>query len=154
MNVDLEALCKTYLISLDSEFCEIMDNNADFEKAEHKMDIQLFDKDVSEEEAEELATIFRCGIMKGMVEVFSVFMGLIGYELGKEQKEFTGNGGPICPKCGAIMQPDADFVPIMNSLFLTSRECHKCGYKHEFPKAMLVRDIFTEYTNKQKEAEQ
>ena len=154
MQIDLEALCKVYLLTKDSEFCSILDSKAECEGKKQKARAMFFDKDLSEKEAEEYASTFRCGMMQGMVEIFSMFMNLIGRELGDEGRMFQKTVGYVCPRCkDKPLYPNCDHIPVMDALYTMSYECLDCGYKYEFPKAALVRDIFTEYTQKKEEKE-
>ena len=154
MQIDLEALCKVYLLTEDSEFCSTLDGRAGREERDQIGKIMLFDKDISMEDAKELASIYRCGMTYGFVALFNTFMRMIANEVEKEYKEFEREIGSICPICkDQILIPHSDHIPVMDSMFITSRKCQKCGYKYEFPKAALVRDIFTEYTQKKEEKE-
>ena len=156
MNVDLEALCKIDLMATGeslSELGEILDGWAEDAENEQCMNCQIYGN-LSKEEAREEAKIYRCGIMEGYLTVFKVFRRLISNELRKEWNEFRDETQLICPVCKYGLYGNSEYIPVYDALCHMSYECFKCGYKHEFPKAMLVRDIYTEYANKKKEAEQ
>lgn len=155
MNVDLEALCKTYLMFHDSEFCDGLDAEADYKKKEQKAKSMFFCKDLSEEEAEDCAMTFRLGIMEGYLTVNSELRRLISIELGNETREFQKSCEYLCPNCdNTCLLPESDYVPVLDGNFVTSYVCPKCGFSRELPKSILVRDIFTEYANKEKEVKE
>ena len=156
MNVDLEALCKVYLMSCGSdlhELSDILDREAEAIEEKYLRKLSR-SNDVSEEEAEFLAKLYRGGIVEGLATLFMVFKRLISDEMRREYNEFRDETQGICPVCKYGLYGNSEYIPVYDALCHTSYECFKCGYKHEFPKAMLVRDIFTEYANKQKEEEE
>ena len=157
MNVDLEALCKVYLMSCGSDLSELSDILGD--KAQDEADDYMrklrSNGDVPAEEAEFLVKLYKGGITYGLVTLFMVFKDLIKDELEKEQKVFEKETGMLCPVCNDYgLFHNGEYVPGYNATLPISCVCLRCGYKHEFPKAMLVRDIYTEYANKQKEEEE
>ena len=155
MNVDLEAVCKTYLIFLDSEFCDGLDSEAECKEKEQKAKLLFMNEDMPDEEAEELAKVYRVGILEGFLIVADEWKRLISIELGNEVREFQKSCGYLCPNCdNTIMLPESDYIPVLDGYFNRVYICPKCGFSREFPKAILVRDIFTEYVNKEKEVEE
>ena len=155
MNVDLEALCKTYLMFLDDEFCDNLDHKTECEEKKRKAELLQFFSELSEEEAESDARTFRLGMMEGYLTVVGELRRLINIELGNENREFDKSRGYLCPNCdNTCLLPESDYVPVLDGNFVTSYVCPKCGFSREFPKAILVRDIFTEYANKEKEVKE
>ena len=155
MSVDLEAVCKAYLLFKDSEFCDGLDAKAEYKEKEQKAKSMFFCKDLSEEEAENDARTFRIGMMEGYLMIVNELRRLINIELGNEIREFDKSRGYICPNCNdGSMTPECEYVPVFDGYFNMSYNCPKCGFSREFPKAILVKDIFTEYANKKKEAEE
>ena len=154
MNVDLEALCKTYLMFLDSEFCDRLDSEAEYKERETKGRLHRFE-DLSEEEAGDYAMTFRLGMMEGFLTVATELRRLISIEMSNEHREFEKDLGYVCPYCGdRIMIPQRDHIPVLDGIYIRSYECQMCGFSRELPKAILVRDIFTEYENNKKEKEE
>ena len=155
MNVDLEALCKVYLMSCGSdlhELSDILDKEAEAIEEKYLRKLSR-SNDVSEEEAEFLAKLYRGGVVEGLATLFIVFKRLIADEMRREWNEFRDETQLICPVCKYGLFGDCEYIPVYDALVHTSYKCPQCGYRHEFPKAMLVRDIFTEYANKKKEVE-
>ena len=152
MNVDLEALCKTYLMFMDDEFCDNLDHKTECEEKKRKAELLQFFSELSEEEAENDARTFRIGMMEGYLMIVNELRRLINIELGNEIREFDKSRGYICPNCNdGSMTPECEYVPVFDGYFNMSYNCPKCGFSREFPKAILARDIFTEYANKKKE---
>ena len=155
MNVDLEALCKTYLMFMDDEFCDNLDHKTECEEKKRKAELLQFFSELSEEEAENDARTFRIGMMEGYLMIVNELRRLINIELGNEIREFDKSRGYICPNCNdGSMTPESEYIPVFDGYFNMSYNCPKCGFSREFPKAILVRDIFTEYTNKEKGEEE
>lgn len=153
MNVDLEAVCKTYLLFLDSEFYSRFDSEAEYKEKETKGRLHKFD-DLSKDDAKDYGMTFRLGMIEGYLTVASELRRLISIETGNEHKEFEKDLGYICPNCdNTPLLSKSDYVPVLDGNSVTSYVCPKCGFSREFPKAILVRDIFTEYANKEKEKE-
>lgn len=152
MNVNLEALCRVYLLIDSSEFNSILDDWAESVEREQKAKVKFIDPNLSEEEAEGWAKVYRIGMEEGIISVFKILFRLITRELNKEYEEFWRNVSYICPRCGDVaLKPNDCDIPVMNARYTMSFECGKCGYVYEFPQAMLVRDVFTEYANEKKE---
>lgn len=153
MNVDLEALCKAYLMFLDSEFCDRLDSEIEYKMKETKVRLHRFEG-LSEEEAESHEKTYGAGMMEGFLTVATELRRLISIEMSNEHREFEKDLGYVCPYCGdRIMIPQRDHIPVLDGIFIRSYECQMCGFSRELPKAILVRDIFTEYANKEKEKE-
>lgn len=152
MNVDLEALCKTYLMFHDSEFCARLDSEAEYHEKEQKF--MALRSGLSEVEAEDFAKTYRAGMMDGCLMITGELMRMISIELGNEIREFEKSRGYLCPNCdNTSLLSKSDDVPVLYGSFVTSYVCPKCGFSREFPKAILARDIFTEYA-KEKEKEE
>ena len=150
MNVDLEALCKTYLMFKDREFGDRLDSEAEYLEKEQKY--MALHSGLSEVEAEDFAKTYRAGMMDGYLTSTGELMRLISIELGNEIREFEKSRGYLCPNCdNTCLLSKSDDVPVLYGSFVTSYVCPKCGFSREFPKAILARDIFTEYANKKKE---
>ena len=154
MNVDLETLCKTYLMFMDDEFCDNQDHIMECREKKRKAELLQFFSELSEKEAENDARTFREGMMEGYLTVVDELRRLINIELGNEIREFDKSRGYICPNCNdGSMTPECEYIPMFDGYFNMSYNCPKCGFSREFPKHILVKDIITEYANKQKEKE-
>lgn len=155
MSENLEALCRVYLLGKDDEFLGICDEWAESVEREQKAKVKFIDPNLSEEKAEGWAKVYRIGMGEGIISVFHILFRLITKEINKEYEEFEKNIGYVCPKCKDVaLIPNYCDIPVMNAHYVTSCVCGDCGYVYEFPCVMLVRDVFTEYANREKEADE
>ena len=155
MTVDLETLCKAYLMFMDKEFADRLDKAAERKEKEQKERSLTICKDMPEEEAEYHAKTYRVSMMEGFFTVATELKRLINDEMVNEYREFEKSRGYLCPNCdNTCLLSKSDYVPVLNGSFVISYDCPKCGFIHEFPKAILVRDIFTEYANREKERDE